>query len=218
MGSIYIIGNVSFNEALRISNVSLVGTIAASFAAVTLLLSIVFLGESITSRQSLAILVIFLGVILATLNFTDLKKGNILGNKGIGLALVSMIAWGTYFAFVKILVKEIGWFWPNYISFGLFPFIYLFMRVRRIKLVSINYKKALLPIVMSAFLLRSGDFSFNYALSSGLASIIAPIAGSYPTLFVVLAFLIFKDPITRQQIGGIITTLIGIVLLSIFSS
>ena len=38
------------------------------------------------------------------------------------------------------------------------------------------------------------------------------------TLFIVLAFLFFKDPIKKQQILGIIVTLFGIVLLSLFSS
>lgn len=218
LGSIYILGNVSFNEALRVSNASLVGTIAASFASVTLLLSITFLGESINANQALSIATIFLGVLLATLNFKDLKTGQIVKDKGVIFAFVSMVTWGVYFAFVKILVQEVGWFWPNYISFCLFPLIYLYMRVKKIKLEKPNYKGALIPVIASAILLRSGDFSFNFALSSGLAAIIAPVAGAYPTLFVVLAFLVFKDPITRQQIAGILVTLIGIVLLSVFNT
>ena len=31
-----------------------------------------------------------------------------------------MVAWGIYFTFVKIPIQQIGWFWPNYISFSLF--------------------------------------------------------------------------------------------------
>ncbi len=48
-------------------------------------------------------------------------------------------------------------------------------------------------------------------------TVVAPISGANPILFVILVAFFLKDPITRQQIAGIITTLIGIVLLSIFS-
>lgn len=75
----------------------------------------------------------------------------------------------------------------------------------------------LLPLIAIALFVKAAEWSFYFAISHGQTSIIAPIAGSYPTLFVILAFLIFKDPITRQQIAGIGTTLTGIVLLSIFS-
>lgn len=91
------------------------------------------------------------------------------------------------------------------------------MKIKRINLEHPNKERALVPLLMNALLLGMGSWSFNFAIDQGLTSIVAPIAGSYATLFVILAFLFFKDPITRQQILGIVTTLSGIVLLSIFS-
>ena len=64
-----------------------------------------------------------------------------------------------------------------------------------------------------------GTITFNYAISNGAnIAIIAPIASAYPTLYVLLAFLIFKDKITKQQILGIIITLAGIVSLAALSA
>ena len=74
-----------------------------------------------------------------------------------------------------------------------------------------------MPLIINSAMVGSGSLSFNYAISKGLVAIVAPIAGSYPTLFALLAFLVFKDSITRQQIFGIGVTLMGIVLLSFFS-
>ena len=79
------------------------------------------------------------------------------------------------------------------------------------------HQGAFWPLLTQVVLLTGGGFSLNFALEKGLTSIVVPIAGAYPALFVLLAFLVFKDPITRQQIAGIITTLVGIVLLSVFS-
>lgn len=218
LGVLYTGGNVTFNEALRVSNASLVGTIAASFTAVTVVLSLIFFRESITAPQAIAIVIIFLGVLFSTLNLQELRSRSALKDPGIIYALISMIAWGVYFTFVKLLVHQIGWFLPTYIAFMLFPLIYVYMRVRKIPLEKLTTKGSLGPIVACTILLRGGDFSFNYAIGQGLTSIVAPIAGAYPTLFALLGFTVFKDPITRQQKIGIFVTLLGIVILSALSS
>lgn len=91
------------------------------------------------------------------------------------------------------------------------------MRARGIKLEKVTKNKAFLILVIATVLVRLAEFAYSLGISYGQVAIVAPIAGANPTLFVLLSFLIFKDPITRQQIAGIITTLIGIVLLSVFS-
>jgi len=91
------------------------------------------------------------------------------------------------------------------------------LRIKRISLKNLDFKKGFIPLGIAVILLGSADFSFNFAISRGLTTIVAPIADSYPALFVLLAFLIFKDPIKKQQIFSIVTTLFGIILLSVFS-
>lgn len=218
LGFLLLVGFVAFNEALRIENAPLVGTIAASFASVVVVLSIIFLGDTISPQQLVAILIIFLGLFLSTINFKDFKNINSLLSPGVLFALIAMLSWGIYFTFIKIPVQQIGWFWPNYISFLLFPLVFLITKVRKIRINKPNYKNAFLPLLLVVLLTGVAEFSFNFAIGEGLSSIVAPIAGSYPTLFAVLAFIVFKDPITKQRILGILTTLLGIVILSIFSS
>lgn len=217
LGLIFIIGSVCLNEAFRLSNVSLTGTIISSYAALTVVLSILFLHETVSLSQAVAIVIISGGILLSTLDFADLKNRKLITDHGIRLAWLAMISYGIYFAFIKIVVKEIGWFWPNYITFLLFPLIYLYSKLQGIALQKPTHKNALLPMIVCTFLLRIGDFSFNLGISKGLTAIVAPIAGAYPTLLAVLGFLVFKDPIKRQQIIGIVVTLVGIVFLSIIS-
>lgn len=217
LGILGTVGFLAFYEGLRIGNASLVGTIVASFAAVTVILSLIFLKESLTAVQTTAIIIIFFGLITSTFNFNELRRGEVKLGKGVLFAIIAMLVWGIYWAFIKIPVEQIGWFWPIFISLTSFPLVPLFMKYRKIQLELASFKRALLPLLLNAILLGIAAFSFNFAIDINLTAIVAPIAGSYPTLFVLLAFLIFKDPITRQQVVGIVTTLIGIVLLSIFS-
>lgn len=209
-------GTLLYYEALKITNRALVGAIASSFPAVTVILSVLFLNERISSQQEVAIVIIFLGLFLSLFDLTKIKNKSFL-NKGILFAFLTMFTWGLYFAFIKIPVKEIGWFWPNYITFLIFPLLYIYMRIRKIKLEIQVKNNVLIPLIIATVLVRIAELSYNLGISKGLVTVVAPIAGANPTLFVILAFLFFKDPITKQQVLGMITTLIGIVLLSIFS-
>lgn len=210
-------GTIFYYEALKKTNPALVGTIASSFPVVVVILSILFLGERVKLDQVIAITIVFIGLFLSTFNLRKIGTKDFLTNKGVLFAIMTMITWGIYFAFVKILVAKIGWFWPNYIALWLFPLVYLYMKIKKIALEKPTKKGVFLPLIISTVLVRIAEFSYNFAISKGLVVIVAPIVGANPTLFVILAFLVFKDPITKQQILGIITTLVGIVLLSIFS-
>lgn len=213
LGLLYVTGNIAFNEAVRTSKAPLVGPIAGTFPAVTTVLSVIFLKEALSSAQITIIMITFAGVLLATVDFKRIA----VVDKGIYYALCAMITWGIYFTFVKLLMKEIGWFWPNYISILLFPLIYFAMKIKRMKLVMPN-RNVLFSVAVSSLLIRGGDFSMNIAASMGLTSVVAPIAGAYPVIFTLLAFMVFKEQLKRLQLIGIVVTLIGIVTLGSVSS
>jgi drug/metabolite transporter (DMT)-like permease len=216
LGVVLSVANVSYNEALRIANPSLVGTISASFTAVVFILSLTFLQESVTPLQVGSIAIVFLGMILSSTDFTSLRKRKIRSSKGVIFALVTMLLWGVYFTFIKIPVAQVGWFWPNYISAMTFPLVILVAKVRKASVPNPTFKSSLMIFLAMVILTGVAELSYNYAISSGMSAIVAPIAGSYPVLFAVLAYLVFKESVSRQQKMGIIVSLIGIVLLSVF--
>jgi len=216
LGVVLAAGFLCFNRGLKVGNPSIVGTIAAAYTAIVVVLSIVFLNESLVAKEALAILAIFGGVLLVSLDKEALSYKSLF-NSGTTLALFAMLFWGIYFTFVKILVKEVGWFWPNYISFSLVFFVLPAIKVANIKLKSINYNKGLFPLLSAAILTGVAEFSFNYAVSEGNSSVVAPIAGAYPVLFVVLASLIFREPIKTRQVFGVIVSLFGLIALSVIS-
>ncbi|TAN34296.1 EamA family transporter, partial [Patescibacteria group bacterium] len=215
LGFSWLIGVISFYKALGIGNTSLVGTIAASFSAVVVIFSIVFLKENVTNLQAFSIIIIFLGLLLSTLKLKEIKTAKFNLGKDVFFAFIAMFAWGVYFTFIKIPVRQIGWFWPTYLSSITFLLILLFAKVKNIKINKPNLNNALFPLFLAVLLAGLANFSFNFGVGQGLTAIVAPIAGSYPVLFVILTRFIFKEPLSRQQVGGIITALLGIVLLSL---
>lgn len=210
-------GTIVYYEALNKGNRALVGTIASSFPAVAVLISVVFLHEQISKNQIVAIAIIFVGLILSSIELKELRNKNLFRDKSILMALITMFSWGMWIALLKIPVSKIGWFWPNYITFLLFPLVFFYIKLKNIPIERPTINGAFIPLVASTALVRIAEYSYNFGISKGLVTVVAPIAGANPTLFVVLAFLFLKDPITKQQVAGIVTTLVGIVLLSYFS-
>lgn len=215
---IQLIAFFCYNEGLKIGNSSIVGSIAGSFTAFVVILSLFFFRERLFLQQTIAIIVIFIGLFLASINFSDFKKQKSLINKGTIYALIAMIGWAIYFTFIKIPVQKDGFFWPSYFTDIVGSVVLLLFGIKRIKPPKLQFKSGFPAVVLSGLLLTVGAFAFNFAIGQGLSSIVAPIAGAYPALFALLAYFIFKDPITHQQKFGMIVTLCGIVLLSYFSN
>lgn len=208
------VASVLFYEGLRIGNASLVGTIGSAFAALTVVLSVIFLGDKLTVFQIIPIVIIFAGLILSSLELKSFKIKNIFADKGVPYALGAMVLWGIFFTFIRIPIREVGWFWPSYLNLLGVPLIWLYMRFKKIKLEKLSGFKMTMFAFLSSLLVMVAAYSYNFAVMKGETSIVAPIAGSYPVLYVILSRFVFKDRLTKQQIMGIVVTLLGIVILS----
>jgi drug/metabolite transporter (DMT)-like permease len=207
----------AYNEGLKIGSASLVGTIAGSFTSLVVIFSLIFFGEKLVLTQIYAIIVTFLGLLLSSIHFSDFRNKKALVNKGNIMAFIAMLGWSIYFTFIKIPVREAGFFWPTLITNIVGTLVFLIIGLHRIKWPALPLQKGFVAVITSGLLLTIGSFGFNFAIGNGLSSIVAPIAGAYPALFALLAYIIFKDPITNQQKIGMILTLCGIILLAYFS-
>lgn len=217
LGILYVSGNALIAEAFRLSSAPLVGIIIQSFPAVVLILSAVIFKDKITNLQMVFTSIIFLGVFLSSVDLRKLFRAEKIIDKGTGIALVAVIFLSLYFTFLRIPINTYGWFLPNFIGTACFPIVLLFMRNRKEKFIIPRSRMVLISAFLVGLLIRAGDFALNYGLFiPNASSLVVPIASASPILFVTLSFLIFKDKVTKQQISGIIMTLIGIVLLATF--
>ncbi|HVA97134.1 MAG TPA: DMT family transporter [Candidatus Acidoferrales bacterium] len=214
---IQLIGFYFFNEGLKIGNASLIGTIAGAFTFLVVLLSLVFLGERLVLQQVLSIIVIIAGLFLVSINVRDIRKKVTITNKGILYAFIALVGWGIYYTFIKIPIKEVGFFWPTFLTDFVASLVFFLFGFRQIKKPSTKVQSGFPAVILASIILSIGTFSFNFAIGQGFSSIVAPIAGAYPALFALLAYYVFKDPITNQQKFGMMVTLIGIVFLAYFS-
>lgn len=217
VGILGIIGLLAFYEALNKGSAALTGTVASASSALAAIIAVVFLKEKLTSHQILALLVVFTGVVISSLDFNHIKSGKFF-NKGILFALLAFVFFGFYYGLIKISVRELGWFWSTYIATIPVLILPIFMKIRKIKIENPIKKKALVPVFLNTALLGTGVYSLNFAIEKGQASVAVPISNAYPALFATLAFIVFKDPLERRQIFGIVITIFGLIFLSFISA
>lgn len=214
LNAILIIGNIAIGEALRRTYASLALTIFSSYSALIVLLSVIFYREPLTVWQMISIAVIFIGVFFCT--YTPNGKGILPKShkSGIMWALLGMLTIGIYFTAIKPIITVVGWFWPVYLYNLWMPVVVWLVWKKKELNIPNNWKPAVFPLIASALLLRGGDFFFNAAIDKGLIAVVAPIAGAYPTLSVILAYFMFREIPTKRQLFGIVLALMGIVALA----
>ena len=211
-----LLGVIWYVQAFEQSHISLVGTIAGSFSILVVPLSVIFFSERLEILQIGAIIMTITGLILATLHPEDLKNRNfrrLSENKGIQLSFLAFLNWGIYWTLIRIPVQKIGWYWSEYPFYFMILLLPLMGMTKNISISAVRNSKILFMIILSGALSTMANFSFNLGITYGYSSIVAPIAGSSPVLFVILSRFVFREPLTGQQKLGIISALTGIVLI-----
>ncbi|MBI5127334.1 DMT family transporter [Candidatus Roizmanbacteria bacterium] len=208
---------LSFYKGLKIGQVSLVSSIAASWGLLTALLGIIFLKEVLKINQTLAIIFIISGIILSSINIEDLitnKKIKLL--IGVREGLMAMFGWGTSLFLLASLTKTMGWFLPA-ISFRFFLLIFLFvyMLFAKKEFVQKKSKFPLWLLILIGVFDMGAFFTFSLGTSGSLASIVAPIGSAYALVTIILAKIFFKEKIKPNQYFGIAGILTGLILISL---
>lgn len=214
LGFFFVLGNIAVGEALRRTYASLALTIISSYSAIIVLFSVIFYREPLTLWQILSIAIIFIGIFFCTYT----PQGNVNLTKshrsGIVWAIIGMVSIGIFFTAIKPVTAIVGWFWPIYLTSLWLPVVlWVVWKKKELNLPS-NWKSAMFPLVACTILIRGGDFFFNAAIDNGLSAVVAPIAGAYPTLSVILSYFVFREVPTKRQIFGIVLALTGIVALA----
>ncbi|MCL4339204.1 DMT family transporter [Patescibacteria group bacterium] len=214
---IQLVGALTYFKSLEIGNASLSGAIAGSFPLLSVIFALTVFKEIITSVQLGGIICILVGIILSSVNFGELKKyqmKSLFSNRSVNYALLTLVFWGIYFAFARITVQGIGWFWAVYPVYVL-PLFFLFSpAIRKNAVEKLKKGKAFGALLAYALLILTGNFTYNAGLLHGFTSVVAPIAGSSPIVFVALARIIFKEKLNSQQKAGILFSLAGIIFIS----
>ncbi len=214
-GFLSVAAYLAYYKGLQIGKVSVVSPVTACWGAVTFVLSLTFLNESVTMIQTLGVCLAVLGAVMVSFRFHDIIKVRIKSvMKGAELGAIAALGWGVYFVFIDVLVSELNWIIAIFLAKAV-SMIYFLAYCGASKKGLAFPKNIAFLVVLIGLLETIGYMAYGYGITSEHTAIVAPIATAFPAVTVVLARIFFTESLELNQKLGIVSVLSGLVLLSL---
>jgi transporter family protein len=211
---LYSAGYLFFFKGFEIGNMSIVAATMNLWAVFTMLFAFTFMGQRLSTLQTVGVLMILAGVTLASLNWSEIQQRKFRFSAGVKEAIAGAFFFGIYWNVSEIIVEEVGWLVSTaLIKLGIVVFMLLFsiLSKRGMGLAGAAGKTISAIFVMGV--VEAGAVAVvNYGLTIGDAILITPIASALSIVTIALAIIFLKDKITKPQGLGIATAVVGIVV------
>lgn len=211
---VYSAGYLFFFKGFELGNVSTVAATMNLWAVFTMVFAFIFMGQRLSTIQTLGVLMIISGVTLASLSWSDIKNQGFQLSSGVKEAVLGAFFFGTFWNISEIISEEVGWLLTTlFVKFGLvlFLLIFSFLVKREISLTKTSTKTKY-TVVLMGIIEACAIAVVNYGLTIGDAILITPIASALSIVTITLAIVFLKDKITKLQGLGIITAIVGIIV------
>ncbi len=195
--------------------VAVISPIFSAYVIVAVVVGLTFFHERLTTFQGVAVALVIAGILLASSDWrktSQVQAGSL--TRGLPEAVSALIMAGTFFSLLAVMARQIGWFGPIIrIRVGSTALAGVLMLGTR---QSFRMNWAGLRWVLLAGVSDCLAFlAFNLGLRAAPVAVIAPIAGSFSAVTVLLALLISGERPALNQWVGIAAILIGIITVSI---
>lgn len=211
-------GYILFYKALEKGKVSIISPVVAAYAAFAVLISAIFLKETLTLSILLGIGIVFIGIMLTSLDFKGLRDASIDKKdivKGIPEALVAVVLFSIWFPF-----------WDKFVSSGDWLVLVLGLRIA-ISLIVLSYAKVTKEGVsikdssLWKWLLVIGLFDGGAYITltwgfgaTTLTSVVSVLSAAFSLPTLILARIFLKEKLQPAQWLGVLSIIGGLVWLS----
>ena len=210
----YATGYLFFFEGFEIGNISIVAATMNLWAVFTMFFAFIFMGQRLSSVQTIGVVMILSGATLASLNWSDVRNQKFQLSAGVREAILGAFFFGVFWNVSEIISENIGWLWTTlFVKFGiiLFLLVFSFLMKRKINLSQSTVQTKYMVVLMG--IIEAGAVALvNYGLTIGDAILITPIASALSIVTITLAIIFLKEKVTKLQGVGIVTAIVGIVL------
>jgi len=206
------IGWILYFQSIVYGPISIVGTLSATYPAVTIVLARIFLAEMLTPPQYVGVSLVILSCLGLAYGPSDSESKKTHG-RWIPLAVSAVLVWGVAWTIMKYayslpsadeanmaLFNTMG----SFLTLGIYGLLYGRKGVHSFREWSVSF----LPMGLMA----AGDLSVIIAAKTGPVSIVAPLSGAYPVVTLGFAWMVLKERITTFQWWCIAFLLVGMFL------
>lgn len=218
IGALGALSYQTFYKALEIGPISIVSPIVSAYAAVSVVLAVIVLGESLGPAQIAAVTVVMLGVVLAS---ADLRQIHAIERRqalGLVLALVAVVAIGTVVFGNAYYTIELGWLVPIFLTRAYTTLFLLGRSLRdRSWRPSQRSPRMLALVTIIAVVDTGGYVAFNIGAERADTSIVSAASAPYALIPILGGVFFLRERPAPVQWLGVAAVIGGVVLLGIFS-
>jgi drug/metabolite transporter (DMT)-like permease len=218
VGALGVLSYLTFYKALEIGPISIVSPIISAYAAVSLILAVVVLDESLSTGQLIAIGVVMLGVLLASSDLAQVKGIERRQALGLVLAFATFIAIGGFVFGNAYYAIDYGWLVPIFLTRG-FATVFLFalsLRDRSWRFPD-RSPRLLGLIALLAAVDTGGYVAFNIGAERAETSIVSAASAPYAVIPIIGGVLFFHERPAPVQWLGVTCVMAGVVVLGLAS-
>lgn len=208
-------GWILYFESIIYGPITIVGTLSATYPALTLLFAQVFLHEKLVPLQYMGVAMVLFGCLGLSYSPPD-PDSKATSRRWIPLAITALICWGAAQTLLRYSYSlpdhsdanmAIYATFGGMLTLGLYGAIKLLRaRARQEQGPRVPFWHSFLPMAMMA----GGDLGVIVASASGPASIVAPVTGAYPLVTLGFAAAVLKERISKLQWLCLVILLAGI--------
>jgi len=205
---------ILYFQSIALGPVAIVGTLSAAYPALTIIFARIFLGEHLTSSQSLGVTLVMAGALGLSYS-PSATDGQITSRRWIPLSLLALLCWGTSNTIIKYsytlpAASEANLAVCSSIGGALTLGVFGLLRGR----AGAHSVRAWLHSIVPMGMMAGGSLGLIIAASHGPISIVAPLIGAYPVVTLIYARLVLRESISRRQYACIAGIVIGMLLCS----
>lgn len=235
VSSMYILSMAVGYFGLRYIEVSVSSPISNSSGAVTAMLGLILLGNSVNGLQFSAVIMILVGILLLSIFEKQSDEAELTARGTVIERKYRISAIAIIFPIIYMLIDGVGTFLDSYylefkqlmsedqanMSYELTFFIvavvlwlYLKLVKRETGALVVNVKEK--DKFFAAAFETAGQFFYVGAIANEQALIVAPLISAYAIVSVLLGRIFLKEKLTWKQYAVIIMILVGIVILGFY--
>jgi drug/metabolite transporter (DMT)-like permease len=218
VGAVGWLSYLAFYGALAIGPISVLSPIVSGYAAVTVVLAVVILGEQLSAIQAVAVTVTIAGAVCACLDVRAIAQASIEPRSalGFGLALCAMALLGGFVFGVSYYRPQLGWLTPIFLGRGFATvFLSAHFAVARGTRPSRLSPKLLGIVALIACLDTSGYVSFNLGIGFAATAVVAAASAPYAVVPIVMGVSLFGERPTPVQWLGVALVIAGVITLGL---
>ena len=207
-------GYLLFYKAFEIGNVSIVSATINLNIVFAMLIAFIFRGQRLTPLQTVAVVLILIGITLVSVNFNDLKNRQFKLLAGVKETILSAVFFSIYWNLTELVSETIGWLVATlYVKIGatLFLLIFALLAKRTLALTRTSTKTKVI-VTLVGILEALATSSVNWGLGVGDLILVSPISSAFTVVTISMAVIFLKEKLSLTQTLGIVLAITGIVL------